>query len=570
MNESLTLCPGCMNAPADEYGCSVCGYIAGSPANPLHLPAGSVLAERYMVGSVHKKDGEGYTYIARDRVTDRRVWVREYLPDALAGRNRRTLEAVARAGSETQFKSLRGDFLEIAACLQHTDAPDGILPVIDHFEQHNTAYAVYPYLEGITLAGYLQTGAALDWEQTHLLFLPVLSSLSALHEKGVIHRGISPETLFLDTEGNLLLTDFLVAPARILKSELNANICAGYAAPEQYSLSSWQGTWTDVYAVAAVMYFALTGQTPPVSVNRVKQDTLRPIAAFGLDMPAYAAEAITAALVLAPDRRVATAGDLVQRMRKPQPTDPTARPMQAASANYTAGSRSKKKKKKKRRRRYSNFPYYLLSLVLSTALLVPLVNSGFREFAGVDIFDKEYTLSMQGGSSQAPSTGLDTSGGGETANNVYKLPNFVGQYLDTIKTDRNYVVKYEIVEVHEHSESVPTGMVIEQDVAAGTEVPDVITVTLTISKGQQPLPDLKNMDLAEVKEMLAEYEIEYQLIPMYDDKVKAGRIVKYYRAPDMISIYISEGPESSTAGQLISGEIIDPNADAQSSEITRP
>lgn len=122
---------------------------------------------------------------------------------------------------------------------------------------------------------YLKENAGeLTWAQFSRMLPPFLTSLSLLHNVGVVHRAISPETIFVTDKNELYLTDFSISAVRTANTELECEVYSGYAAPEQYSASNRQGTWTDVYAVCAVLYRVLTGTMPTSAISRMENDNL--------------------------------------------------------------------------------------------------------------------------------------------------------------------------------------------------------------------------------------------------------------------------------------------------------
>ena len=116
-----------------------------------------------------------------------------------------------------------------------------IVPALDLFAENNTTYAIYEYIESISLIDYLKENAGeLSWEQVSKLFPPLFTTLGIIHNTGIIHRGISPNTIYYTPKGELKLMDFCVSAVRTANTELVSEIFQGYAAPEQYSLSSRQ------------------------------------------------------------------------------------------------------------------------------------------------------------------------------------------------------------------------------------------------------------------------------------------------------------------------------------------
>ncbi|MBQ4100529.1 MAG: PASTA domain-containing protein [Oscillospiraceae bacterium] len=530
MNEKYNnLCLGCMENSADELGCKKCGYIQGSPYNPQYLAPGTLLSDKYIVGKLDKKDGEGATYIGLDTITGKKVWVREYMPDTLTKREVKNQMVSAQPGFETQYKAFKSDFIDIAKKLYRNRNLSGVLKVLDIFEQKNTAYVIYEYTVGITLGEFISKNAGeLTWEQAEVLFLPLLDTISTLHEAGIIHRGISPDTIFIDTSGDLKLTDFLVSPARIAKSEFVPTIYSGYAAPEQYNLASWQGTWTDVYGVASVMYKALSGTRPPQSITRVNNDNLIPLYKLNSKVPKNVSYAISAAMVLSPDKRTETIGIftkmLSQKINFQEPkTSQGQNSIKAKTQNV----------KKKIVKKYSNWPFFVGSTIISSVVLIMLLNSILQEFADTSMFNPEYS------NSSSVIDVFEESSSSEVQNKNGKLPNFVGEYLDTIKSSADFGVKYVITEIHDYSERYPQGVVYEQSVPEGTEYTSRLKVDLYISKGQRPLPDFTGEPLADVKAMLDDFELEYETVSIYKPEYPVGTVVRFERNLGNIILFVS-------------------------------
>jgi hypothetical protein len=104
-----------------------------------------------------------------------------------------------------------------------------------------------------------------------------------LHAAQCYHRDIAPDNiLLLKGSGRPLLLDFGAARRVIgdMTQALTVILKPGYAPVEQYAdePSMKQGPWTDVYALAAVIYFAIQGRTPPPAVGRLMSDSYVPLA----------------------------------------------------------------------------------------------------------------------------------------------------------------------------------------------------------------------------------------------------------------------------------------------------
>ena len=318
------LCFGCFEPVNDEPRCPHCGYKQQSPYSPSYIAPGTILKEKYMVGKLISHNGEGATYLAYDTVISCKVILKEYMPDVLCSRNTETQSVVVNPGSNVQYKSLMEEFTELNKKLAKLRTIDHIQQVLDLFCENNTTYVVFEYIEGQNLMQYLkENGGSLSWKAVQKLFPPLFTSLSQLHNAGIVHRGISPNTIYVTSKGGLKLTDFCIASARTNNAELTPELFKGYAAPEQYSPSVWQGTWTDVYGISSVLYRILTGCMPTEASLRSESDDLTPPSSLNCDIPDNVSEAIINGMKVAGDERIQSINDFVTLTFRPSDEDRT-------------------------------------------------------------------------------------------------------------------------------------------------------------------------------------------------------------------------------------------------------
>lgn len=135
--------------------------------------------------------------------------------------------------------------------------------------------------------------------------------MSLVHNAGVLHRGISPDTIYVTDKGELKLTDFCISAVRTANTELKNEIFSGYAAPEQYSAASRQGTWTDVYGICAVLYRILTGSKPDSANVRLEKDNLYTPQELNSNIPKHVSDVIMKGMSLSGDDRIQTITELV-------------------------------------------------------------------------------------------------------------------------------------------------------------------------------------------------------------------------------------------------------------------
>ncbi len=312
------LCFGCFEPINDEIKCPHCGHKQQSPYSPSYIAPGTMLKEKYQIGKVLSHNGEGVTYLAFDTVFSCKVTIKEFMPENLCSRDQETQALVVNTNSTVQYKSYMDEFTELNKKLARLRTIDHIQPVLDMFNDNNTTYVVFEYLEGQNLIQYLkENGGELSWRKVQKLFPPLFTSLSQLHNAGIIHRGISPNTIYVTSKGELKLVDFCIAAVRTNKTELNAELFKGYAAPEQYSPAAWQGTWTDVYGISSVLYRILTATKPTEPNLRNEADDLTAPSSLNPEIPDNVSEAIINGMKMSGDERIQTINDFVTLTFRP-------------------------------------------------------------------------------------------------------------------------------------------------------------------------------------------------------------------------------------------------------------
>ena len=268
------LCPGCMNDNGGEKICSICGYDMSSQNDKDCLPVRFLLSERYIIGKAIVRNTEGIIYIAWDNASDTAVHIKEYYPAGISVRNPdKTVSVIS--GNEFIFNEGLIDFMEINKKLIATELPS-VIPVLTVFEENGTVYAITPVISGITLQSFLdRNGGLLRWEQARPLFLPFIDTVKGLHEIGIIHGGISPETIIVGRDGKLRITGICIPRLRKVSPDSPTELYSGYAAAEQYGkIDTEIGEYTDVYNLSATLFRVLIGTVPPSAEIRLQNDNL--------------------------------------------------------------------------------------------------------------------------------------------------------------------------------------------------------------------------------------------------------------------------------------------------------
>ncbi len=281
------------------------------PANHIALPVGFALHE-YTIEAMLGAGGFGITYRARDNNLHAEVAIKEYLPNHLAVRAADQAVLPRSDADSPGFQLGLERFLAEARVLAGFRHPN-IVRVSRFFEANRTAYVVMDYEQGQPLRDWLPSHTPVDEATLKRMFLPLLDGLAVVHDAGVLHRDIKPANVYVrDGDGSLVLLDFGAArqTTGVLSRSLTSVITPGYAPFEQYHTSGVQGPWTDLYALAGVLYWLVTGQKPHEAPSRVKEDTMPPAAAAGAGRysPAFLA-AIDWALRVDEDARPRSVAD---------------------------------------------------------------------------------------------------------------------------------------------------------------------------------------------------------------------------------------------------------------------
>ncbi|MEO8654939.1 MAG: serine/threonine-protein kinase [Ramlibacter sp.] len=282
------------------------------PEEQNALPVGSRVAE-FEVKSIIGVGGFGIVYLAHDHSLGRDVALKEYLPTSLAYRNGLNV-AVKTDRQAGTFAAGLSSFINEARVLAQFDHPS-LVKVYRFWNENGTAYMVMPYYEGPTLKQALANAPQPPTERwLKDLLLPLLSALQLLHSENYFHRDIAPDNVLLVKGKRPILLDFGAARRVIAGSNkaLTVILKPGFAPVEQYfdDPEMTQGAWTDIYALAAVMHYAITGKAPLPSVGRLVKDTATPLAqsAVGRYSDGFL-RAIDHALSVRPEKRPQTIGE---------------------------------------------------------------------------------------------------------------------------------------------------------------------------------------------------------------------------------------------------------------------
>jgi serine/threonine-protein kinase len=455
------------------------------------------------------------------------------------------------------------------------------------FNENNTCYVILEYVEGVSLKKFLQANRGyLRWEQVRKLFMPLFTTLSIIHNSGIIHRGISPENIIVTTQGELKLTGFSISSIRSTGTALSPEFYSGFTAPEQYSSLEWQGTWTDVYSIGAVLYRILTGYVPPDAFNRMNNDTMIPANRINQHIPRHVSNVLMNAMEVRSSDRIRTINDLINdlfddppaptahvkgatqtipvvkppRIPQPQPEpEPYVPPVQERRRSSGYDNR----RKKQQNTLLSVLVFILLGLLLVLGVIMlyqvfkpqeerpedPVIYTN-----ATDDDDSEKLITEAAVSSPDTQTDSEASKYGTGA----IMPNVVGQRLETIERElgTSFTIRTKIF----YSETDEKGVIYSQSIPEGADYDpkklNKLVLKVCMGPPKVNIPDFNGYTKKDYLNLLNEMNIIYVTEDQASETVAEGYVINTnpetgklinIEKGDVLVVYVSSGlPKETT------------------------
>ncbi len=513
----MKMCINCLLMIDDQQmTCPHCGYAEGqNPMDYCHLPPRTRLANnRYIIGRPLGSGGFGVTYIAWDTTLDRRVAIKEYMPGEMAQRPAGTFNVLVNQSSNNYFLEGKRSFMQESIRLAQLGSIPGVVEIYDWFEDNCTAYIVMEYLEGETLLTRLEREEKISPEECVNIITPVLTALERIHAAGLIHRDIAPDNIMLCRDGRVVLIDFGAARHMTTRHSrsLSSILKIGYAPPEQYHSRSQQGSWTDVYAVGATMYHALTGVIPPDAYTRATNDTLEKPSVYA-HIPRHIETAILNAMNVTVEKRTQTTAELAAELTGQRKAVRIPDPINRAKVNVSTRTK------------------ILLVIAAIAALAVILLLA----FGVPKLILPDTEATVPEGMSRVPA--------------IQTLPM---DDAETILSDSD--LRLRVAELI-HDDFFDRDIVLYQNPGAGTVayIGSMVDVTVSAPEETIPVPAVTGFDAAAAKEVLEAIGFVVVTREEFDDTAAPGAIIYQSVNPEegakpgtVIELVISRGPEHST------------------------
>ena len=499
-----TRCLHCMREyDSVNQSCPYCGYAGGAqPEEVVHIVPGTMLKGRFIIGTAIGHGGFGITYIGWDTILEQRVAIKEYFPSEFSTRMPGVPTVMVFEGEKKeQFDAGKNKFLEEARHLAKFQNEPGVVRVFDVFEENETAYIIMEFLEGQTLKKILERDGRIGEDEAVRLLLPVMKSLEAVHEEGLLHRDIAPDNIFITNDGESKLIDF--GASRYATTSHSRSITViikpGYSPEEQYRSRGDQGPHTDVYALAATLYRMITGQTPPDAMERrsliekKNRDPLKPLHKYDKKISQVRENAILNALNAAIEDRTPT----VRRFMEDLSSE---KPVARVYGNI-------------KRTDFFRIPLWVL-------IAVPLAIAGAITFT-ILVNQGIITFGPKGGDSAAPK-GVVT---------VPEVEGFtVAEAIKSIETSGLLAVTNGSVV----SDYISAGLIVLQSPAGGSYLEEQGRVLLTVSSGREASAPVNGISTVPyiiweeeqlAVETLAVAGLKAEISYEYDDNVAEGQVI---------------------------------------------
>ncbi len=582
------LCCGCMEyKPGDAVVCPNCGYADGTAYDANYIVPGTELNERYIVGVKLRSNSEGATYLGYNKSIGCKVLIREYMPEGLCSRIKCGSLIRVHEQHVVQYKALMAEFTELNKSLAHMRNVSHITPTLDLFAANNTTYAVYEYIDGVTLVDYLKDNAGeLTWKQVSEMFPTFFTTLSLLHNNNIIHRAISPETIYVTPRNELRLTGFSISTVRTVNTELESELFDGYAAPEQYNAIARQGTWTDVYGICAVLYRILTGCKPTEATSRMQNDNLCAPHEMNPNIPKHVSKVIMKGMSLFSEDRIKTVTELVTELfeeteepePKPIPIEPSRR-QQSRRQNVTDYETYRRNVLREERQGDDyvaeekenvidriKIPIIIGVLLTCVLLVIAIVVLNLLD---IDMDPKDSMVMETSAPTIAATTDnivQESSSDEIQPSGDSQMPDLIGKNFESKKEQLEKDGWLYLLAKYDYSEKYKAGLIIDQDLKPGTPFSSGATVEVTVSKGPSKItiPEFEGKSLKAYTAELDELGLPYNTEKEIDYDFENGMVTRLSQdagkkfdltKDETLKVYYADNPEITTQAPVVTPDL---------------
>ncbi|MFQ9065424.1 MAG: PASTA domain-containing protein [Eubacterium sp.] len=509
MRDLDNLCANCWEELTEGSVCAECGYDNDTQNDSVYLKTKTVIAGQYVIGNIIKIESDSVTYSGYDGQLDKPILIREFFPKGIASRFDDSDELHVRQKYVNDFARYKKSFYNLWTTMQKLHNLSAVVPVYDLAEANGTYYAIIEKTESVPLREYLlrnEEGYIL-WDTARLMFMPVLTTIEALHSNGIVHGSITPDNLVLCRDGKVHLAPFPITEASDQSTAMEFTENDGYTALEQYNNKHRICAATDIYSFSACIYRALVGSNPPSAVSREANDKLMIPNTIAEKIPMHVIKALVNGLQIYPEKRVKTVEDFRELLDAAPAVKAKAAVEQediyqkGAKGGYPEYNESNGDKKRK-----AVVAILIILIVAAIAAAVYVV-----QFSGLIDNGKNNTTTTQ-------------------PVKTYQVPNFsgVGYTQSDIENNGAWNEQFKFTFQGEYSADTEEGIIFKQSVAAGETVDQGSEIILTVSKGiqTQTVPDVRGLVLDEATKQLEDLGFKVSTVEVYNDGTHIANTVK--------------------------------------------
>lgn len=254
----------------------------------LYLECGLILKNHYLIEKIlGERSNFSIVYIGENLKTNEKIVIKEFFPKNLALRDMDKKSILCKSSnSKDRYEKGLNNFLLEGKIMEEIKS-NASAEYIDSFTENGTAYVVMKYHKGDDLEKHIKSGNIKDWQSfVQKIVNPLLDTVNNLHCLGYLHRDIKPSNIIVEEEKPILI-DFGSTINYKTEGEKNIMVTPGFSPIEFYSEKSKQERASDIYSIAAMLYYYFSGIIPPDATNRIIDDEIIKLSELNKEIPKY-------------------------------------------------------------------------------------------------------------------------------------------------------------------------------------------------------------------------------------------------------------------------------------------
>lgn len=535
----MALCMGCMAEIGRNTTCPYCGFKTTEKQRSPFLPYSTIIGGRYLVGRVIEINGESTSYIGYDRVQNKIIMIKEFLPAGFFVRKKGEIRLKPVAEKQDKFFKLLSEFKEYFIQLSEFADLTCMPRIHNIFEENNSCYVIENYEPLIPLEDYLdECGGYLEWDKARLLFMPLVTLLEAFHRRGIGHYGVAPKNIYVTKHNKLKIYGFATENERKRGTPLRSQLYTGFSAPEQYITGENLTIETDIYGITATLFYVLTGTVPESASKRLVDGKLLLGTSIVKRIPPHVVVALANGLQIGRSKRTSD----FDTLRNQVSASSAVKAIQEEISRTTTLNKIEYGISEAKKKNGNGVATVLISSILTTIALSVILFVFFFDDMILGTHNNEISVSTKNTALMEQLTVTDSAASTEAGE--VALSNFVGLDYESAsdEAENTGVILYKSAEPV-YNDEVPMGKIISQYPVQGTLVDSKsgnVAVYVEVSSGSlmRELPDIENLTLKEAAQKIADAGLLATAKRVEDSGYDSGTVLGYdgYKSKDKIEV----------------------------------